>query len=246
MSLLDLILRLDEASLHEVMWSEDLLEELAEVWVRNGARDLEAATRVCGHIRETFAGQEVRRSNYEHLVADMPGDDPDDHLHAAAAVARAPATILTANLGDFPAEPLAALGVSVIGPDDYLCALWRRHPERDRRDRDRDGRRPTPTAHDHPGGDRRARARRSASVRHAGASPRRHRMTPAAPGSTSDGSQVGSQGTRHWPTRTDQAAERAQATDLYRHASTRGARLRIRRLGVRIPPSAQKSWSQAC
>lgn len=127
MSLLDLLLRLDEASLHEVIWSDDLLGELAKVWVRNGARSIEAATRVCDGIRDTFAGQEVPRADYEHLIADMPGKDPDDHCHAAAAVARAPATIITANLADFPAEPLAALGVSVASPDDYLRGLWRRH-----------------------------------------------------------------------------------------------------------------------
>jgi hypothetical protein len=129
LALLDLLLRLDEVSLHEVIWSEDLLEELREVWVRNGARSFEAAGRVCDHIRDSFAGQEVPRSDYEHLVAEMPGDDPDDHPHAAVAVARAPATIISANLADFPAEPLAALGVSVVSPDDYLCALWRRHPK---------------------------------------------------------------------------------------------------------------------
>lgn len=127
MSLLDLLLRMDEAPLHDVIWSEDLLGELAEVWVRNGARSLEAATRVCDSIRESFAGQEVPRSDYEHLIADMPGKDPDDHRHAAAAVARAPATIITANLADFPAEPLSVLGVSVTSPDDYLRELWRRH-----------------------------------------------------------------------------------------------------------------------
>jgi hypothetical protein len=129
MSLLDLLLRMDEASLHQVIWSEDLLEELAEVWVRNGARSLEAAGRVFDHVRESFANQEVPRSEYQHLVADMPGDDPDDHHHAAAAVARAPATIVTANLVDFPAAPLVALGVRVLGPDDYLRAMWRRHPK---------------------------------------------------------------------------------------------------------------------
>ena len=55
MSLLDLMLRLDEASLHQVIWTEDLLDELAEVWVRIGAHSLEAAQRVCGQIRDSFA-----------------------------------------------------------------------------------------------------------------------------------------------------------------------------------------------
>jgi len=65
LSLLDLLLRLDEVSLHEVIWSEDLLEELREVWVRNGARSLKSARRVCDHIRDSFAGQEVPRPDHE-------------------------------------------------------------------------------------------------------------------------------------------------------------------------------------
>ncbi len=128
MSLLDLLLRADEASLHKVVWTEDLLVELAEVWVRNSARSIEAAQQVCDHIRKASTGQDVPRADYEHLIAAMPGDDPDDHPHAAAAVARAPATIVTADLVDFPAGPLATMGVTVARPDDYLLELFRHHP----------------------------------------------------------------------------------------------------------------------
>lgn len=66
--------------------------------------------------------REVPRPDYAHLVSDMPGDDPDEHRHAAAAVARTPATIVTANLADFPAEHLAALGVSVVGRAEAVPA----------------------------------------------------------------------------------------------------------------------------
>lgn len=128
MSLLDLMLRIDEASLHQVIWTDDLLDELAATWVRNGARSSEAARRVCDQIRETFAGQDVPRADYGHLIAEMPGDDLDDHTHAAAAVARAPAAIVTANAVDFPPAQLAAMGVTVVGPDDYLGELFRLHP----------------------------------------------------------------------------------------------------------------------
>lgn len=128
-SLLDLLLRLDEVSLHEIVWSEALLGELAATWVSRGVRAREAAERVCDHIRAAFVGQDVPRAEYEHLIAAMPGDDPDDHLHAAAAVARAPATILTENLRDFPAAPLAALGVTVRRPDDYLNELFDAYPD---------------------------------------------------------------------------------------------------------------------
>lgn len=48
-SLLDLILRLDEAALHRVIWTEDLLEELARTWVDKGARSRESATPTCNY-----------------------------------------------------------------------------------------------------------------------------------------------------------------------------------------------------
>ncbi len=128
-SLLDMLLRLDEASLHEIIWTEDLLKELEDTWVEHGVRNREAAQRVCDHIRVAFAGQGVPRSDYEHLIAAMPGNDPDDHPHAAAAVAMAPATIITENVRDFPSEPLRELGVVVCRPDGYLCELFENHEE---------------------------------------------------------------------------------------------------------------------
>ncbi|HUP70818.1 MAG TPA: hypothetical protein VM142_13535 [Acidimicrobiales bacterium] len=67
-SLLDLMLRLDEAAFHEVIWAEDLLGELVEVWVKKGARSAELAARICDDIRRAFADQEVHRGDYDHLV----------------------------------------------------------------------------------------------------------------------------------------------------------------------------------
>ncbi len=126
-SLLDLLLRLDEAGLHEIIWTEDLLEELAGVWVRRGVRSADAARRICDDIRIAFAGQDVPRADYQHLIPHMPGSDPDDHAHAAAAVARAPATIVTHNVADFPLKAMAAHGVAVKKPDAYLVDLCVAH-----------------------------------------------------------------------------------------------------------------------
>ncbi len=61
-------------------------------------------------IRAAFADQEVPRQTYSHLIAGMPGDDAADHQHAAAAVAIAPAILLTANLKDFPAPASRSWG----------------------------------------------------------------------------------------------------------------------------------------
>lgn len=44
-SLLDLVLRLDEAELHRIVWTDDLLDELARVWVDHGARSAVTACR---------------------------------------------------------------------------------------------------------------------------------------------------------------------------------------------------------
>jgi predicted nucleic acid-binding protein len=63
---------------------------------------------VTSAVREFFAEFEVPESKYRHLVDAMPGDDPDDRTHMAAAVAGGADTIVTWNLRDFPAEQLAA------------------------------------------------------------------------------------------------------------------------------------------
>lgn len=106
-----------------------LLGELARTWVERGARSREAAARICDDIRAAFIGQDVPRAGYEHLIASMHGQDPDDRVHAAAAVVRAPSTIITRNVRDFSARVLAEHGVSVQRPDDYLVELFEEHPE---------------------------------------------------------------------------------------------------------------------
>jgi hypothetical protein len=59
----------------------------------------------------------------------MPGNDPDDREHMAAAIAGGAAVILTRNPKDFPSAPLAERGVRVMDPDAYLCELVRELPD---------------------------------------------------------------------------------------------------------------------
>lgn len=128
-SVLDLMLRCDEHDLHRIAWTEDLLAELELVWVRQGARSAESARGITDSIPAAFADQEVPRQTYSHLIAGMPGDDAADHQHAAAAVAIAPAILLTANLKHFPAPALAKLGVTVSGVDEYALGLLDDQPD---------------------------------------------------------------------------------------------------------------------
>jgi len=128
-SVMDLFLALTEDAVHEVLWTDDLLDEWERVIVRERRRTPETAASVTAAIQEFFADARIELSAYEHLINRMPGNDPDDHPHMAAAVAAGANTLVTANLGDFPAEPLAALGVRVVGPDVYLCELLADYPD---------------------------------------------------------------------------------------------------------------------
>ncbi|MER5364015.1 PIN domain-containing protein [Streptomyces sp. NPDC002722] len=127
-SVMDVILALTEDSIHEIVWSERLLAEWERVIVRERKRSADSAAAVVRAVRRFFADCEIEAAAYGHLVDGMPGDDPDDRHHAAAAVAAGADALITWNLADFPADELAAHGVRVIEPDSYLCGLYRALP----------------------------------------------------------------------------------------------------------------------
>ncbi len=122
-SVMDLLLALTEDGVHEVIWTDALLEEWEDVIVREKKRTPESAASITGAIRDFFDDSKVERDEYEDIVDEMPGPDEDDHEHMASAVARQPCTILTRNKKHFPSEPLAERGVRVTDPDTYLCEL---------------------------------------------------------------------------------------------------------------------------
>jgi predicted nucleic acid-binding protein len=125
---MDLMLALTEDSVHEIVWSQRLLSEWERVIVRERQRSAESASAVTRAIRRYFADCEIEESAYAHLVGDMPGDDPDDRHHSAAAVAAGAGVLITWNLSDFPAEALAARGVRVVDPDCTCSIPSRRGP----------------------------------------------------------------------------------------------------------------------
>jgi predicted nucleic acid-binding protein len=122
-SIMDLMLALAEDLVHEVLWSEALLAEWARVIVREQHRSAVSAAEITGVIRGYFTRGRVSEADYLGLVPDMPGEDPDDRLHMAAAIAGCAEVIVTWDRAGFPAEPLAGLGLRVADPDEYLCGL---------------------------------------------------------------------------------------------------------------------------
>jgi hypothetical protein len=120
---MDLMLALTEDGVHEFLWTETLLAEWERVIVRTQRRSAESATAITTAIRQFFPEGCVAEEAYRHLVSEMPGQDPDDRHHMAAAVAGEASVILTWNRDDFPAETLAGRGIRVMDPDEYLCEL---------------------------------------------------------------------------------------------------------------------------
>jgi predicted nucleic acid-binding protein len=94
---MDLMLALSEDTVHEVDWTDALLDEWERVIVREQRRPSESAARITAAIREFFADSKIHESSYAHLVDDMPSADPDDRHHIAAAVAGNAAVIVTWN-----------------------------------------------------------------------------------------------------------------------------------------------------
>jgi predicted nucleic acid-binding protein len=128
-SVMDLLLGLSEDGVHTVLWSNALLDEWERVIVREHQRTPETAASVTAAIRTFFADDKVELATYEHLIEQMPGNDPDDHHHMAAAIAGRASVLVTENLKDFPAQPLAERGLRVVRPDDYLCEVLDQVPD---------------------------------------------------------------------------------------------------------------------
>lgn len=123
-SVMDLVLALTEDGIHKILWTDALLDEWERVIVRSGRRSVSSAAAITAAVRKFFPDSEVPFDSYADLVAGMPGKDPDDRVHMAAAVAGRATHIVTHNLADFPAARLAEHGVTVMDPDTYLCALF--------------------------------------------------------------------------------------------------------------------------
>ncbi len=121
---MDLMLALSENSLHHVLWTDELLDEWERVIVREHQRSTESAASVTAAIRHAFADLRIDPDTYRSLIGEMPGPDPDDHPHSAAAIAADVDALVTWDRNGFPVDDLARLGVRVTDPDAYLSELF--------------------------------------------------------------------------------------------------------------------------
>ncbi len=128
-SVMDLLLALTENGLHHVLWTDELLDEWERVIVRERKRTAASAASITAAIREAFGDLRIEPSTYRHRIDMMPGPDPDDHVHSAAAVAAKVDALVTIDASGFPIDELAELGVRVVDPDTYLDELYADFPD---------------------------------------------------------------------------------------------------------------------
>jgi predicted nucleic acid-binding protein len=125
----DLLLHCAEEDLFEILWSEDLFTELIKVIPQSGRKSVPMVERMCAAIREAFPDGEIPRKAYEHLISQMPGPDPDDHVHSAAAIGGYANILLTRDTRGFPPAALRRRGLRVTTADQFLCEQFMLFPD---------------------------------------------------------------------------------------------------------------------
>ncbi len=126
---MDLMFALSEDGVHDVMWTDRLLDEWERVIVRERQRSADAAAAISVTIREFFADTLIPEAAYLDLVESIDGPDPDDCFHIAAAIAAQVSTLITWNIADFQSPELDRNGVVVTDPDTYLQGLLAEIPD---------------------------------------------------------------------------------------------------------------------
>jgi predicted nucleic acid-binding protein len=121
-SLRDTLLRSAEASLVQVYWSEEILDEVRRNLVGNTVVTIEQAERLCSKMREAFP--EAMVVGHEPLIVAMKNDEKDRHVVAAAVKAGAD-VIVTSNTKHFRDIPE---DIEPQSPDEFLCNLFDLEP----------------------------------------------------------------------------------------------------------------------
>lgn len=125
-SLADLVLRLAELGMFELLWSDHLLAEVERVLVQYKGLAAERAAYFCACIRRAFPEGRVAPDEYLPLVGSRSGPDPDDHVHSPAAVAGRATVVLSADKKGYPPADIAP--ARRRDPDAFLTELLHRYP----------------------------------------------------------------------------------------------------------------------
>jgi predicted nucleic acid-binding protein len=125
-ALRDFLLRLAEAGVVDVRWSEPVLEETRRSLEDRGF-PAHKVDRLVNALRTAFPEAEVR--DFEVLIPEMTCPDQDDRHVLAAAVAGEADILVTDNTDDFPADTGERYDVAIITGDELAESLVRADPE---------------------------------------------------------------------------------------------------------------------
>jgi len=119
------LLWLAEAGIFELLWSDQILDEVQRNLPKLGISEEKAAHRV-RTMRGAF-GEAALVDDFDHLIADMSCHPKDRHVLAAAVRAEAD-TLVTFNLKDFPPDSTSGWQVDALHPDTFLTGLLADNP----------------------------------------------------------------------------------------------------------------------
>ena len=85
-TIMDVLLTLAEDFLFTWVWTDQILDEWIDVIVREGKRTPESAASVAAAVRTHFGRYRIDPALYDDKITDDLSPDPDDRVHAAAAI----------------------------------------------------------------------------------------------------------------------------------------------------------------
>ena len=122
-TIMDVLLTQAEDRLFNWVWTDEVLDEWQDVIVREGHRTPESAASVAAAVRSFFGRFRIDPALYRDKITDDLSPDPDDRVHAAAAIYGDVDVLLTRNMKHLRTKPVLAAGVKVITSDDFLVGL---------------------------------------------------------------------------------------------------------------------------
>lgn len=125
-TIMDVLLTQAEDRLFNWVWTDEMLDEWQEVIVREGHRTPESAASVAAAVHSYFGRFRIDPGQYRDKITDDLSPDPDDRVHAAAAIYGDVDVLLTRNMKHLRTAPVLAAGVDVITSDDFLVDLLER------------------------------------------------------------------------------------------------------------------------
>lgn len=103
------------------------MAELTRILIHVKGLKSESVENFVEAIRLTAPSGRIAPSRYQHLVEQMGGSDPDDHILSAAARGGQADVLLTENVFDFPQQDVGSR-CRVLRPDELFSELVEAYP----------------------------------------------------------------------------------------------------------------------